>query len=521
MTTSILFWTSFIEEVERQKEEIHSSLDIKGVIKREDKKLEGEEKILNDILKGEPETTGVVREAVRNRSESAFYRLRQAAKNLPPSKDRESFLSSSEKGAELTAFLVRAETFFDQYGKRFFGKETPPIDETQKIIRRYEKLEELAGELTDAKDRGDIFGVNDEKLKEALGEERYSQFEKARDEILDKLAEHLQESGQAVREDDGVFKLTPASARRVGERTLAQLFAQLSFDGSGGHRVNASDEGSVAIEKTRPYEFGDAVTHLDVASTMVNAMKREGVGLPIKLSMDDFVIHETAGAARTAIALMIDMSGSMSRFGRFYNAKKMALAFDALLRSQYPEDAIFFVGFATFARKVGLGEILTLGPEQITMTGGGVNMKVDWTKVKNPEKELGHVPRYFTNMQKGLELSRRLLTSQPGENKEIIMITDGAPTAYEEGRKLCLCYPPTEAAYSATLSEVSACTEAGVTINTFLLGSDFDTGYFGEGDFIKRLVKINRGRLFQPEPDSLTRYVLTDYVANKKKMFEI
>ena len=110
----------FIEEVERQKEEIHSSLDIKGVIKREDKKLEDEEKILNDILKGEPETTGVVREAVRNRSESAFYRLRQAAKNLPPSKDRDSFLSSSEKGAELTAFLVRAETFFDQYGKRFF-----------------------------------------------------------------------------------------------------------------------------------------------------------------------------------------------------------------------------------------------------------------------------------------------------------------------------------------------------------------------------------------------------------------
>lgn len=511
----------YISEVKRMKDEFHKTWDIKNFIRQKRKNLDSVIRRSGDALGGDPETTGAVKEAARNRSESRFYRLIGAAKQLLPSRDRDLFLEAVSEGATIAAILANVESFDDRFGKRFYGDKTPTDDEAQTLVKQYESLEELGKQLVDAKERGDLFGVDDKKLKETLGDQRYEEFKNAREEILSKLAELMKQEGVATREDDGIFKLTPAAARKMGERTLAQLFENLTFDGSGGHRVDTSDDGSVATEKTRAYEYGDTVAHIDVAETMVNAMQREGVGLPINLKLTDFVIHETVGTARTAIVVMIDMSGSMSRFGRFYNAKKMALAFDALVRKSYPEDAVHFIGFATFASRIMIGDVLALGPEPITMSGGGVNMKIDWSKIRDHKKELAHVPRYFTNMQKGLELARRLLTAERGENKEIIMITDGAPTAHYEGRYLYLNYPPTERAFAATLKEARACTEAGIRINAFMLGADFDTGFFGEGDFIKRMMEINRGRLFHPEPDSLTRYVLTDYVANKKKMFEV
>ena len=148
-------------------------------------------------------------------------------------------------------------------------------------------------------------------------------------------------------------------------------------------------------------------------------------------------------------------------------------------------------------------------------------MRVDFNRVRDPERDLRHVPRYFTNLQKGLELARRILSAEAGRNKEIILITDGAPTAYYEGQYLNLTYPPEEKTFNATLREARACSEAGVVINTFMLGSDYDTGYYGEAGFMDRMLRINKGRLFHPQPESLTQYVLIDYVANKRKLIEI
>ncbi|MDH4184853.1 MAG: VWA domain-containing protein, partial [Nitrospinota bacterium] len=352
------------------------------------------------------------------------------------------------------------------------------------------------------------------------GEEAYEEFSKARQGLMDKLAQALEATGQVEQdEDDGVFKLTPAAARKVGETTLAQIYSRLKNDGAGGHYTTQAGEGSLEQVKTRPFEYGDSITHLDLPASMVKALVRGGCSFPINLRMEDMEIHETRGVARNNVATLIDMSGSMSRFGRFYNAKKMALALDSLIRSKYPEDSVSLIGFATFARKLPVSAILELSAEPITFWGGGVNMKVNMGQ-QDGRGAMAHVPRYFTNIQKALELARISLTAQQGKNKQIILITDGAPTAWYEGESLNLSYPPTEKGYSATLREARACAREGISINVFMLGNDFDMGYFGEGRFLNRFMETTRGRIFYPNPDSLTEYVLADYLTQRRRIVE-
>jgi uncharacterized protein with von Willebrand factor type A (vWA) domain len=232
------------------------------------------------------------------------------------------------------------------------------------------------------------------------------------------------------------------------------------------------------------------------------------------------VVHQTKGAASTAIVMMIDQSGSMSRFGRFYNTKKLALALDALIRTEYPEDKLYFVTFSTFARQVSVGAIPELAPKPVTVMGGAVNMRIDFSKeVDKRSKDL--IPEHFTNLQKGLELSRVLLANSDTKNKSILLITDGAPTAFYEGSFLYLTYPPNERTYQRTLREVKMVTDENITINTFMMGNEYDTGYFGEDEFLEKMHKVNKGRLIYPAPDKLTQYVLRDYLDGKNKIIQI
>jgi uncharacterized protein with von Willebrand factor type A (vWA) domain len=272
--------------------------------------------------------------------------------------------------------------------------------------------------------------------------------------------------------------------------------------------------------RTRPFEYGDSVTQLDLPASFVNALVRQGSCLPIRMKTEDMEIIETKGVAKTAIVVMIDMSGSMTRFGRFYNAKKVAMALDAIIRNQFPEDRVHFVGFATFARRYHVGDLLHLKPKPVIFAGSFSNMRIDMSRPDAREKN-PHIPEYFTNLQKGLELSRLLLLNEDSTNKHIVCISDGAPTAYYDGKYLCLTYPPNENTYQGTLREVAACTEEGIVINTFMLGNDYDFGYFGEDRFIDRMLKLNKGRIFYPEPEKLTQYVLVDYLNKKKKIIEV
>ncbi len=401
--------------------------------------------------------------------------------------------------------------------ENFTGSLPLDLDGARRLAGRFEAIDQLAQDLRDALENGDLLKVDADTVRQMLGQEAGEEFDQKRQELMDQFNKALEQTG-LVDTEDGIYKLTPAAARKLGTAFLAQLFSMLKSDGMGKHSAVHTGEGQIESVKTRPYQFGDSLAHLDLPSSLINALVREGAGTPIKVKASDFEVHETVGTARTAITVLIDMSGSMARQGRFYNAKKVALALDALLRSQYPEDKLYFVGFATFAKQYKVGDIMELAPYPVTHFGASIQLAVDFEHVTDPAKKRS-LPQYFTNTQKGLELARRLLTREESANRHIILITDGVPTAYYLGPRLKLTYPPSNETFHETLREVRACTDAGITINTFMMTSEWEFDYHGEREFVNKMVAINGGRLFYPSPDSLTQYVLVDYLQHKKQLF--
>lgn len=404
--------------------------------------------------------------------------------------------------------------------EKFRGTQPVDASDARRLEERFQAIDRLKEELREALENGNLLHIDAERVRELLGREASEAFGQKRDELLARFDEALEKTGQ-VTQEDGIYKLTPAAARKLGSAFLTQVFSLLKTDGMGKHAATeGGSEGSTESVRTRPWEFGDSLAHLDLPSSMVNALVREGAGLPIRMRADDFEVHQTVGMARTALAVLIDMSGSMERMGRFYNAKKVALALDALVRAQFPEDRVFFIGFGTFARQYKVGDILSLAPFPVTMFGAHVRLTVDFDALSDATRRRG-IPRYFTNTQKALELARRLLSREESANRHVILITDGVPTAYYLGPRLKLTYPPEHQTFHETLREVRACTDAGITINTFMLTSDWEFDYHGEREFVEKMVAINGGRMFYPSPDSLTKYVLVDYIHHKKQMFAL
>jgi uncharacterized protein with von Willebrand factor type A (vWA) domain len=366
-----------------------------------------------------------------------------------------------------------------------------------------------------------------DQLREMLGEEAAQALDAKREELRRQFAEALKATGEVdYNEDTDIFKITPGAARKIGEKALKEVFSRLFTDGIGRHHATYNGDGNVEMTVTKPFEFGDSLASLDLPSSLLNSAIRQS-GTPgaagtgrIKIDSRDFMVHQTKGAASSAIVMLIDQSGSMSRYGRFYNAKKLALALDALIRVEYPEDKLYFICFSTFARQIPIGAIPELAPKPVTLMGGAVNMRVDFSREVD-QRGRDMIPEHFTNLQKGLELARVLLANTDTKNKSILLITDGAPTAFYDDSFLYLTYPPNERTYQRTLREVKRVTDEGITINTFMMGNEMDMGYFGEGEFLERMHQINQGRLIFPAPDKLTQYVLKDYLDHKNKIIQI
>jgi uncharacterized protein with von Willebrand factor type A (vWA) domain len=219
--------------------------------------------------------------------------------------------------------------------------------------------------------------------------------------------------------------------------------------------------------------------------TLFNSLIREGPKVPVKMEADDFVVHRTEHVTQASTVLMIDMSRSMFLRGCFLAAKKVAIALDSLIRSQYPRDSLYVVGFSNYA--------VELKPQTL------------------PQLALNDYV-YGTNMQHGFQLARSLLAKHRG-NRQIIMITDGEPTAHiAENGKAQFSYPPTFETIQQTLKEVKRCTRDRVVINTFML----ERGpYLTE--FINQMTRINKGRAFFVSPDRLGEYILVDYVSGKQR----
>ncbi len=252
----------------------------------------------------------------------------------------------------------------------------------------------------------------------------------------------------------------------------------------GQHELDRTGVGHERTYESKPYEFGDPF-NLDIHRTIRNAIQRTGGGTPVRLSPDDFEIERTENLVRSSTVLMLDLSLSMPMRDNFLAAKKVAMALHSLISSQFPRDFLGIVGFSEIARE--------LKPEQLP--------EVSWDFV------------YGTNMQHGFLLSRRMLARQSG-TKQIIMITDGEPTAHllPDG-EVFFNYPPVQATVDATLKEVARCTREDIRINTFMLDAN---GYLKA--FVEKLTQLNRGRAFFTTPETLGDYVLVDFIEQKRAM---
>ena len=388
--------------------------------------------------------------------------------------------------AQLAANLdaLMPEGFGDRY--RFGGDQPLGLEGALEQIARLQALDSLEDVLGDVSTPDDLTAIDRSEVRDLLGDEAVRDLD-----ALDDLARRLEQAGYLTR-DGRRLELTPRGTRRIGQKVLDDLFARLRRDAFGGHRLERAGRGGERDESTKPYEFGDPF-HLDLQGTLFNALERKenqpGPGRPagsgVQLQPDDFEVFRTEQLTSTATVLLVDMSRSMLLRGCFIAAKKVAVALDTLIRSQFPRDHLSVIGFAYYAREIRPGALAEL----------------TW-----------HGYEYGTNLQHGLLLARRILARQAAANKEIVVITDGEPTAHFEDGQVEFSYPPTRRTISETLREVNRCTKDGITINTFMLERSRTLA-----EFVALMTRMNRGRAFYATPEHLGEYVLVDFVGRRTK----
>lgn len=404
--------------------------------------------------------------------------------------------------------------------KRFAFRGTEDVDRKMaiQIIDALEQLEELRKNLQTAMQNGDLFQFNLERLAELLGPESYEEFLERRQRIFDRLTEVLEKQGQVVRDESGELKLSPEAIRRIGRRALEEIFRHLKPDDSGGSLMSPEEsDGEQITPISRSYEMGDNISNLDPAASIINAVIRTGRPQP---GLRDLEVFRSRGQAKTATAVLLDMSGSMQRSDRFFHAKKMVLALESLIRDEYREDRLIIVGFGTTAQVYRPADILGLQPFPVTIFDPYIRLRFDLAARSLQQKKDPYqgIPLYFTNLQRGLALCRQLLGGKETKNKQILLITDGVPTAHFEDNRLHINYPPSPADFDFALKEARACTEAGITINTFLLTPEWGFTFFDERPFVEEFVKNTQGRVFYPHPSKLDHFVLVDFIEGKKRM---
>src|SRR5438105_690206 len=360
----------------------------------------------------------------------------------------------------------------------FYGSESLPLQEALSLMERLQGIEDLESALREGYQGRQLTPEQSAQLQQLLG----SDARQAADQMSE-LASQLEKKGYVQRGRRGM-ELTPRGMRRIGQKALRDLYTRLKRDRFGDHPISVRGLGSERSDETKVYEFGDAF-NLHVEQTLMNTLRLEGPQSPIQLKTDDFEVYRSEFSAQSATVLMIDMSRSMPLRGYFYAAKKVALALDALIRSQFPRDFLQVIAFSDYARPVR--------PHQLAELTYNESI-------------------YGTNIQHGLMLARQFLNRHKTGNKQVIIVTDGEPTAHMEGQKAVFFYPPLPETFQKTLLEVQRCTREHIVINTFMLDNDYHLV-----SFVKQMTRMNGGRAFFASADRLGDYVLLDYVDRKRK----
>jgi uncharacterized protein with von Willebrand factor type A (vWA) domain len=359
----------------------------------------------------------------------------------------------------------------------FSGSDPLGFAEAADIMRDLGDLDQLEQLLRSASNPGALAEVDLDRARTLLGDDAALSLDR-----MSQVAKMLEDAG-LIEHREGRYELTPKGIRRIGQNALAELFARLTKDATGRHEVERLGAGNEWAHSSKPYVFGDPF-NLDIQRTVRNGVQRSGRGTPVSLLPEDFEVEETETLTRSATVLMLDVSLSMPMRDNFLAAKKVAMALHSLISSQFPRDFLGMVTFSKVARE--------LRPEHLP--------EVSWDF------------DYGTNMQHGLLLSRRMLARQTG-TKQVIMITDGEPTAhFEPGMdEPFFSYPPVRETVDATLREVNRCTRDGIRINTFMLDA---SGYLKA--FVEKLTQLNRGRAFFTTPETLGDYVLVDFIEQRR-----
>ena len=423
--------------------------------------------------------------------------------------------------ADLQAQRAELQELLDQLAEkkltpqryRFKGREEISIEQAQELMEQLQQLEALEKQLEGVRWDGDPQQVDAEKLRDLLGDEAFQSVQNMKD-----IASELEAAGYIMKTKDGL-QLTPLAMRKIGQKALRDIFSFIKRDRFGQHDTHQRGGVGMPTEDTKTYEFGDPFL-LDLSATVFNAVSREGTGTPVSLHIDDFVVRRQEFLSHTSTVILIDMSGSMAWNNCFYAAKKVALALDNLVRSTFPRDTLQIVGFYTAAEEMKPADLPYVKPKSFgynaslysdyyDMLMGYIDVQLDYRDVVRGRT---NVPQGFTNMQQGLRMAEQMLSKRQSPNKQIILITDGQPTAHCEGDRLYLQYPPSQRTITATLQEVKRCTVKGIAINTFMLAKS----YYLER-FVDQMTKINRGRAFYTTPEQLGEYLVVDYLVKKRR----
>ena len=413
----------------------------------------------------------------------------QAMLNSMTPEQREQMRELSEKLLEdmdlrwqMSELAQKLQTMFPQQGwgskQDFTGEDPMGFGEAMRSMQELGDLDQLENLLRNASSPSALAEADLDRVRELLGEDVAKSLQR-----MSEIAKKLKDAG-LIDQTEGKLEMTPRGLRKIGEKALRDVFGALDKDRLGQHNVERIGVGHERTYDTKPYEYGDPF-QLDLQQTLRNALKRQGSAVPVQLIAEDFEIEQTEHLTRSSTVLMLDLSLSMPMRDYFLPAKKVAMALHSLMSSQYPRDFLGIVGFSETAR--------VLKPQQLP--------EVSWDFV------------YGTNMQHGFMLAREMLSRQSG-TKQIIMITDGEPTAHiSQSGEVFFNYPPVRETVEATLREVMRATREGIRINTFMLDASRALQ-----SFIEQLTAINKGRAFFTSPENLGEYVLIDFIEHKRQL---
>jgi Ca-activated chloride channel family protein len=403
-------------------------------------------------------------------------------------------------GVDLQELVKRLSDFFLQSGfeSQFYGLSEMDPEKSMEALRQA---------IQRALEQGDLLPDPDlQNLLDGTPEEMNAKMKELIDRLIDRLTEEGYITGQPQvtappdktprgqvgqgrdrdRENEPRFEITDKTIDFLGFKTLKDLMGSLGKSSFGRHDTRDLATGVESGGISRPYEFGDTL-NLDISGTLFNAVRREGSKVPIELDYPDLMVHQTEYQSSCATVLLLDCSHSMILYGedRFTPAKKVALALSHLIRTQYPGDSLHLVLFHDSAEEMPLGELarVQVGP-------------------------------YYTNTREGLRLARRILARQKKDMRQIVMITDGKPSALtlEDGRIYKNAFGLDPLVVTQTLEEVGRCRRAGILINTFMLASDYSLVHF-----VQKVTELCRGKAYFTTPYTLGQYLLMDYMQKKTR----